>query len=350
MMEKKYPKLSVILPAYNAEKFLKESIDSVLSQTFSDFELIILNDGSSDCTEDIILSYTDDRIRYIKNEQNLKLIKTLNKGIDNARGQYIARMDADDICLPRRFEEEIDYLDKHSDIAVVSCYPININEEGVYIGKTTYFCVTRPLPCKFVSMFESSICHPSCMMRADSIRKYMYNDTPKFLHIEAFELWNRMFRNGERGYMIPKYLLKYRDNSTSVCHVNNGEQEENQLELLIDSVYVFTGLRCDKKIAKCIIERKAVNDIDVIRNTKKFLTQCAVNFYDRESELTCLDKKEITKWCDQRILAILLNSLLNTAHKRAFAWELMKNLHLFFSIQNLRYVKFQISKIIKYKR
>ena len=129
--------ISVILPAYNAEKFLREAIDSILGQTYKNFELIVLNDGSTDRTEDIILAYDDPRIRYVKNEKNLKLIKTLNKGIDLAKGEYIARMDADDISLPRRFEIEVNYLQEHSDIDVVSCFPYNMSMNGVVLGKSS---------------------------------------------------------------------------------------------------------------------------------------------------------------------------------------------------------------------
>ena len=92
------------MPAYNAARFLRVAIDSILCQTFTDFELIIINDGSTDNTEEIIRSYTDPRIVYIKNEINLKLIKTLNKGIDAAKGEFIARMDSDDQARPTLFE------------------------------------------------------------------------------------------------------------------------------------------------------------------------------------------------------------------------------------------------------
>lgn len=114
--------VSVILPAYNAERFLKESIDSILAQTYRNFELIVLNDGSTDRTEEIVLSYSDPRIRYVKNEQNLKLIKTLNKGIDLAKGEYIARMDADDVSLPTRFEEEVYKFEEDPTLGIVSCF------------------------------------------------------------------------------------------------------------------------------------------------------------------------------------------------------------------------------------
>ena len=97
------PKISVIMPAYNAEKYLREAIDSILGQTFTDFELIVINDCSRDDTEQIILSYQDPRIVYLKNEKNLGVAGTLNRGLEVARGAYIARMDADDRSVPDRF-------------------------------------------------------------------------------------------------------------------------------------------------------------------------------------------------------------------------------------------------------
>src|SRR5690606_13489679 len=110
--------ISVVLPAYNAELYIKEAIDSVLAQTFTNFELIILNDGSTDKTEEIILSYQDSRIVYVKNEHNLGLIGTLNKGMALAKGKYIARMDADDICFPERFEKQVAFLEKNKEYII----------------------------------------------------------------------------------------------------------------------------------------------------------------------------------------------------------------------------------------
>src|SRR4051812_15533497 len=106
------PKISVLLPVYNAEPYLKEAIDSVLQQTFADFELIIINDGSKDRSADIIKSYTDKRILFI-DQENIGLSATLNKGIALARGEYIARQDNDDISRPERFRKQVTYLDAH---------------------------------------------------------------------------------------------------------------------------------------------------------------------------------------------------------------------------------------------
>ena len=104
------PRVSILLPAYNAERYLREAIDSMLSQTYQNFELLIIDDGSKDRTAEIVRSYTDERIRFIQNECNIGLANTLNKGMRLARGEYLARMDADDICVPTRFQAQYDFL------------------------------------------------------------------------------------------------------------------------------------------------------------------------------------------------------------------------------------------------
>src|SRR5690606_1184748 len=110
----------IILPAYNAEKYLAEAIESILNQSFKDFEFIIINDGSKDRTEDVILSYNDPRIVYLNNEANLGLIDKLNKGFNIARGKYIARMDADDISSPERLYIQYQFLENNPDYVICS--------------------------------------------------------------------------------------------------------------------------------------------------------------------------------------------------------------------------------------
>ena len=118
MEERPVPSISVVMPAYNAEKYLREDIDSILAQTYDDFEFIIINDGSIDRTKEIILSYSDPRIVYIENEQNSGICVTLNKGLDTAKGRYIVRMDSDDIALPQRLEIQVRYMDANPDVGV----------------------------------------------------------------------------------------------------------------------------------------------------------------------------------------------------------------------------------------
>ena len=116
------PIVTVLMPVYNAEKYLAEAINSILNQTFTNYELLIINDGSTDKSEEIILKYSDKRIRYIKNDKNIRLVATLNKGIELAKGKYIARMDADDISVPTRLEKQITLLENNEDIGVCGSF------------------------------------------------------------------------------------------------------------------------------------------------------------------------------------------------------------------------------------
>lgn len=230
---KNSPTISVILPAYNAERFLPDAIDSILNQTFRDFELIILNDGSTDKTEEIILSYTDSRIRYVKNVQNLKLISTLNKGVDLARGKYIARMDADDISMPTRFEEQIKYLTEHPSVALVSAEAYMMNEQGEITHKSRHYVTHLPKVCRFANIFECQFMHPVCMIRSEVLKEYKYSLEDVAMHVEDYELWSRMNRNGLLMASIGEPLFKYRVTKGSIC----GKYEKVQVEHCLEISY-----------------------------------------------------------------------------------------------------------------
>ncbi len=129
-----HPKVTVLLPVYNGARFLRQAIDSVLSQTWKDFELLVVNDGSTDGTAAILESYSDPRIRILSNVQNIGLTLSLNKGLQSARGEYIARIDADDIALPIRLEKQVSYLDQHPEVGLVATGVKVIDERGHVTG------------------------------------------------------------------------------------------------------------------------------------------------------------------------------------------------------------------------
>ena len=182
------PKISVIMPAYNAERYIREAIDSILRQTWSDFELIIIDDGSTDSTAAIIAGYTDNRIRFCPNAQNMGVAATLNRGLELACGAYIARMDADDISLPERFAKQAAYLDAHPDVTV---------------------CGTA-----IELFFPCGIAHPSVMMRRAAILELGGYD-PAFNGMEDYELWCRVAEKGKIA-VLPEILLRYRIHSGQV--------------------------------------------------------------------------------------------------------------------------------------
>lgn len=199
------PKVSVIMPAYNAEKYIKEAIDSILGQTFPDFELIILDDCSKDMTGQIIQSYRDERIIYVRNEENLRVARTLNKGLQIARGEYIARMDADDSSFPDRLAKQVAYLDCHPEIAVLGTNVELFDENGV-IG--TGWSATNPEQMKVDLFFSCGLAHPSVMMRKSVILE-LGGYHPEFEGLEDYELWCRVSEK-YAVTTLPDLLFRYR--------------------------------------------------------------------------------------------------------------------------------------------
>ena len=216
------PAVSVILPAYNGEKFIGKAIQSVLQQTFADFELIIINDGSTDHTESIIHSFHDQRIMYLKNSDNQGLIYTLNKAVSHANGRYIARMDADDVCLPERIAKQKAFLDQNEGIAVVASTIDFINEQE---EKTGIWELDRrtinPEQIKKAILKQNCIAHPTIMMRSEILKELKYKEYQK--NIEDYDLWLRILNRGYKIGKLDEPLLLYRihDNSVTSLHLKN---------------------------------------------------------------------------------------------------------------------------------
>jgi len=210
-----YPSVSILLPVYNGERYLREAVESLLNQTYPHFELVILNDGSTDRTEEIILSYDDPRIVYVKNRANLGIVKTLNKGITLAKGEYIARMDADDIALPQRLEKQIDYLQADSDCDAVFTKIAKIDEASRRIGvwdadqqNVRHAQIVGALPQGNV------LAHPTVMIRSELLKKYRYDYRAE--GSEDYNLWLRLAADGCRLEKIEEELLLYRVHEDSI--------------------------------------------------------------------------------------------------------------------------------------
>jgi glycosyltransferase involved in cell wall biosynthesis len=229
IVESNIPKISVILPVYNAEKYIKESIESILKQSFGDFELILINDGSNDDSEKEILSFEDSRIRYYLNETNLGLIKTLNKGIAQARGKYVARMDADDICAPNRFEKQFNYLEQHYDVVICGSWAKIIDEFGVVTGRIKRIDTNALIRANM--LFTTPFVHPTVMIRKEVLEKNQYNEDAK--HCEDLELWVRLSKEPTyKFHNLPEFLLNYRIHSSNVSVINTDYQTEKRQQLI----------------------------------------------------------------------------------------------------------------------
>ena len=203
-------KVSVIMGIYNCENTLTEALDSIINQKYSNWEIIMCDDGSADNTVQIAEGYAKkypNRIKLLKNERNRGLNYTLNRCLMEATGEYIARMDGDDISCADRFEKEVDALDKNPDIAIVSTDMIFFDQFGEW-GKTN----VRKFPQKINFLKSTPFCHAACMVRREA---YMavdgYSVSKKLLRVEDYHLWVRMYEAGYNGMNIQEVLYMMRD-------------------------------------------------------------------------------------------------------------------------------------------
>lgn len=202
--------ISIIMGIYNCEKYLKQSVDSILNQTFEKWELIMCDDGSTDCTYEIALEYEKkfpNKIKVIKNEKNLGLNETLNKCFEISSGKYIARQDGDDISLPSRLEKEYDFLESHKEYALVSAKMSYFDEEGEWgVSKV------KEIPNKNDFIKASPFAHAPVLIRREVLKEVNgYTVDKKLLRVEDYHLWFKIYSKGYKGYNINEVLYKMRD-------------------------------------------------------------------------------------------------------------------------------------------
>jgi len=220
-------KVSVIMSAFNEENYLKESVESILSQTYGDFEFIIINDNSTDKTKDILnnLAKKDSRIKIITNIQNIGLTKSLNKAIKIARGEYIARQDADDISLPERFKSQIEFLDNNPDIKILGTFNYAIDKKGKVLAKNTLLTAHKEIKKNLIK--RNPFIHSSVMIDREILNKVgLYNE--EFETTQDYELWFRILKIA-KGANLPLFLIKKRYWAEMISI----KKEKNQLRAIL---------------------------------------------------------------------------------------------------------------------
>jgi glycosyltransferase involved in cell wall biosynthesis len=198
-------RLTVIMPVRNGEKYLRPAIDSLLGQTFPDFELLILDDGSTDGSAGIVESYTDSRIRLVRKEGGPGLAATLNLGLDLSRGEYIARMDCDDISLPNRLAAQVDFLERHPGIGICGCWVKCIGEGKRKVWRYP----SDPETARCLLLFRTPLAHPTVVMRRDLLERSGLRYDPALRRAQDFDLWARASRCFGISN-VPRVLFLYR--------------------------------------------------------------------------------------------------------------------------------------------
>lgn len=223
------PQLSVITTIYNAEPYLEESLSSVFEQTFQDFELILVNDGSTDKSKEIVLKYLRyPNVRLLENKNNEGIPLSRNRALLIAQGEYVAIHDGDDVSLPLRFEREVEFLKSHSDIDFIGSHATKISHTGEEIGTMSYPPVSTQQAFYFILRHKlNPIIDPSCMYRKkvvlDSGGYTMENSLKTALDLH---LWCRLLNKGHKLSNIQECLIKYRINPHGMTRLYNEEMKQ----------------------------------------------------------------------------------------------------------------------------
>jgi glycosyltransferase involved in cell wall biosynthesis len=229
------PEGSVVMPVFNAQKYLAASIESVLGQSFTDFEFIVVNDASTDGSAGVIGKYHDARIRLIENPRNLGVAASLNRGVAEAKGKYLFRMDADDIALPGRFTEQVKYLEQHTEVALCGTQTTLIDASGNDCGSESYPC--GPEEIRRTIFRRNPLAHPSVCIRREVLDACGGYDA-RFLHNEDYDLWLRI---GARHPManLETVQLRRRIHDANMTVKNKTEMTWFRYRTLSHAVYHY---------------------------------------------------------------------------------------------------------------
>ena len=237
MLTPSSPTISVIMSVFNGERFLRQAIDSILKQTFKDFEFIIINDGSLDNSANIVRSFKDSRIILINEVQNKGLTHRLNHGLSLAHGKYIARMDADDISLPTRFEKQFNFLESHQDIGFLGTNGFYIDEAGK--KQNSFMHYEKDLNIRWGILFNSQFIHSSIMFRRSLLPlSGKYREDQKYA--QDYEFISRCLRHTGGANLMEKLVL-WRKTSRNISTQKNAEQQKFGTQTAMSNINLLFG-------------------------------------------------------------------------------------------------------------
>lgn len=251
------PLVSVVLPCYEAERFLAAALGSLVAQTYRRLEILALDDGSSDRTAEILDEFAarDDRVRVLRNEANEGVISTLNRGVAEARGEIVARMDADDVAAPSRIERQVAVLAGRPEIDLVGTgVTVVEGESGRPLRPWPVRC-REPAGARFAALFATPVMHMTIAARAEAMRAHPYGGTPDSLHTEDYEMFARMLDGGAGLCNIDEPLMTVRSDPSSVSARHESIQIENFVRCAARHLERTLGVRPEPAAHRVLVNR-----------------------------------------------------------------------------------------------
>lgn len=340
------PKVSVVMSIYNGEKYIDDSIGSILDQTFSDFEFIIIDDGSSDGSGKIIekCAEADKRVVLLKNEANIGLTKSLNRGFKAARGQYVARQDADDISSPRRLALQVEYLESHRDVGVLGSAVSVIDAHGVETERRIPPLTNTAIRWKL--LFHNSFYHSSVIFRRELLEKEGGYLDESLIFSQDYDLWIRLL-SYTRGANLRDILVQYRLHDDCISVDLAEEQKEFAASISLKEIKKILNDRGN--VEAMIGTLRSIYNIEglVSLETKRemeiygFFLNILVGFM----ELPGIDREEMKDVVRRRIVQIVESLRFDSGQMAAFF-----STGLFFLVLRLNFPYFLFCSIRKLNR
>lgn len=310
------PKVSIVMAAYNGAAYLDESVKSILNQTFVDFEFIIIDDCSSDGTASILDSYAalDRRVVVLKNSHNLGLAASLNRGIEAATGEFIARMDDDDVALPERLQEQVNHMEAHPDTALLSTAVQHIDSDGNYLE--VYCPPTDAIALRWHLVYQSPIRHPTVLWRSKEVGDVVTSYNPKNKYAEDYEFFCAIARE-LKIESLAQPLLKMRRRPGSVTHSKGREQDHCSAQITYHQLdhYLPDRLTQEQKVNLRILLRRYYffQKNDFLRFSSTTLAETFSHYLDLLDGFYNIHKSEIAS--DINAQKYLQDEAENTAFK-----------------------------------
>ncbi|MCP5054298.1 MAG: glycosyltransferase [bacterium] len=296
-------RLTVLMTVYNGEEYLRETVDSILNQTYADFKYLILDNASTDKSRDIIRSYDDSRIELVELPENIGQVAALNRGLERVETEFVARIDADDISLPKRFEKQVAFMDTHPGVGVCGTFADAF--KGDQIIRWSYPCDPEDIKVKL--LFECALVHPSVMIRKNILDKHQlkYDETMK--HSYDWELWQRVACHAELAN-ISECLLKYRLHTQSESQRTSELQEEAAQRL---DTRELARLGLLEHPLRNIHRDVAFETLNIKNRDPEFLKQTVQWFNaleDANRSLKIYDELALNRFLRQRLFIVLTNN------------------------------------------
>ena len=274
------PKISVLMPAYNAALYIEEAIQSILEQTFSDYEFLICNDGSTDNTLDLISSFSDSRIQILKNKTNKGLPFSRNKLVKHAKGKYLAWLDADDVAYPARLQEQFDFLEQHSEVYVLGTYAHFYNHQKKMIHDYISPVLMQEQVRAYL-FFRNCLANSSVIMR----RGIAYNYCEEMILAQDYELWNRILRKYPIA-VLPNFLVKIRIHEDSTSR-KQSERQKTCVKMIFKNQLEYYDLNIDKYLEPLYL----LGSYEYMRLEGQEKKQALINIFNLLTEMYSWNKK-----------------------------------------------------------